>query len=521
MSALYNLEPQPTAKVVLNTTAGDIELELFAKQTPITSRNFLQLCLDGYYNDTVFHRLVPGFIIQGGDPTGTGSGGESSLEDGQPFQDEFHTRLRFNRRGLLGMANKGKNDNASQFFLTLGDTPELQEKNTMFGRVVGDTIYNLMKMGEGELAGPDSDRPLYPYKVKSTEILVNPFDDMVKRDLKKRAVAALIQKDKKKPKRKAGKAILSFGGDDEEEDGAAPIIKKPKFNPKLVSGGPEQPAKAATPSVPKPTTEARKEKIAAKPRKSLSPSPPPKREQILSSLTRAPAKQAPSPSDSESISESDDEEAEQVKKVSDIVSKTNAQIEQLKASMRRSGPTAAPVAKMKSVLESMIPETSTRGRKRGAGKEDINAMKLFNAFKNKLEAVPVSETEAEAGSGVQVEAVRTNGDVGGEDEDEAAICDLHFIANCQSCTKWDQEAAKEDDDEQGGTAWMSHKLSFAKDRLGKDLEWKRKKRRGVGSHSPREREKDLGVGLKKGRREDRDQGRQWHRDRPSDRDRRR
>ena len=110
MSQLYNLEPQPTAKVILNTTAGDIELELFAKQTPITSRNFLQLCLDGYYDDTIFHRLVPGFVIQGGDPTGTGSGGESSLEDGQPFQDEFHTRLRFNRRGLLGMANKRKND---------------------------------------------------------------------------------------------------------------------------------------------------------------------------------------------------------------------------------------------------------------------------------------------------------------------------------------------------------------------------------------------------------------------------
>src|ERR1700761_6563619 len=106
MSTLYNLEPQPTAKVILQTTSGDISLELFAKQTPLASRNFLQHCLDGYYNGTIFHRLVPGFIIQGGDPTGTGFGGKSALDDeGAPFADEFHSRLKYNRRGLLGMAN--------------------------------------------------------------------------------------------------------------------------------------------------------------------------------------------------------------------------------------------------------------------------------------------------------------------------------------------------------------------------------------------------------------------------------
>jgi peptidyl-prolyl cis-trans isomerase SDCCAG10 len=518
MSSLYNLEPQPTAKVILNTTAGDIELELFAKQTPITSRNFLQLCLDGYYDGTIFHRLVPGFIIQGGDPTGTGSGGESSLEDGKSFQDEFHTRLRFNRRGLLGMANSGKDDNASQFFLTLGDTSELQEKNTMFGRVVGDTIYNLMKMGEGELAGPDSDRPLYPYKVTSTEILVNPFEDMAKRDLKKRAVAAPVEKDKKKPKRKAGKAILSFGGDEEDEEGMAPIIKKPKFNPKLVSGGQDPPAKAAPmPAAKRPET--KKEKAAPKRRKSLSPSPPPKREQILSGLTKVPRKHAPSPSESDSLSDSEDPESEQVKKVSNLVSKTNAEIEELKASMRRSGPTAAPAAKKKSVLEAMIPETSTRGRKRGAGKEDVNAMKLFKAFKNKLDTVPAEEKGSE--NAADVDATPQNGDVAGDEEDEAAICDLHFIANCQSCSKWDQDGTKEDEEDLGGIGWMSHKLSFAKDRLGKDLEWKRKNEEELVVIDPRERERDLGVGQKKARKDDRNQGKQRQRDRPSEKDRRR
>ena len=146
-------------------------------------------------------------------------------------------------------------------------------------------------------------------------------------------------------------------------------------------------------------------------------------------------------------------------------------------------------------------------------------MKLFNAFKNKLDAVPAEEKAADHDA--DVESTPVNGNTAGDDEDEAAICDLHFIANCQSCSKWDQDGAKEEDDDLGGSAWMSHKLSFAKDRLGKDLEWKRKNEEELVVIDPREREKDLGVGQKKGRRDDRDQGRQRQRDRPSERDRRR
>jgi peptidyl-prolyl cis-trans isomerase SDCCAG10 len=206
MSATYNLEPNPTAKVLLHTTTGDLELELFAKQTPVTSRNFLQLCLDGYYDNTVFHRLVRGFILQGGDPTGTGQGGESSY-DGEPFTDEFHSRLKYTRRGLLGMANTGKkDDNGSQFFFTLAATPELQEKNTMFGRVAGETIYNLMKMAEAEIRDGSDERTEPEAKTA------------------------------KKAKRKAGKNVLSFG-DDVEDTASAPVAKKAKYNTKLVSAG--------------------------------------------------------------------------------------------------------------------------------------------------------------------------------------------------------------------------------------------------------------------------------------------
>lgn len=133
--------------------------------------------MEGYYNGTIFHRVVRGFIAQGGDPHGDGTGGDSIF--GHPFKDEFHTRLRFCRRGLVAMANSGKDDNASQFFFTLGEAPELQNKHTIFGKVGGDTIYNVLKMQDGEIDA--NERPAYPYKIIKTEVLLNPFDDIVPR----------------------------------------------------------------------------------------------------------------------------------------------------------------------------------------------------------------------------------------------------------------------------------------------------------------------------------------------------
>lgn len=164
-------------KVLLKTTAGDIDVELWCRETPKTCRNFIQLCMEGYYNGTIFHRIIKGFIAQGGDPNGDGSGGESIY--GEPFKDEFHSRLRFSRRGLVASANSGRDDNASQFFFSLAEAPELQNKHTIFGKVVGDTIYNVLKMENCETDG--NDKPLYPYKITKTEVLLNPFDDIVPR----------------------------------------------------------------------------------------------------------------------------------------------------------------------------------------------------------------------------------------------------------------------------------------------------------------------------------------------------
>ncbi|CEH18448.1 peptidyl-prolyl isomerase cwc27 [Ceraceosorus bombacis] len=151
MSNIYNTEPAPSARVVMSTSAGDLDIELWAKETPLASRNFIQLAMEGYYDGTTFHRLVQGFIIQGGDASGAGDGGESIY--GQPFADEPHQRLRLNRRGLLACANEGERDsNTSQFFFTLDATPELQGRHTMFGRITEQVSRETQAKRKGRLA---------------------------------------------------------------------------------------------------------------------------------------------------------------------------------------------------------------------------------------------------------------------------------------------------------------------------------------------------------------------------------
>ena len=493
MSALYNLEPQPTAKVLLQTTSGDILLELFAKQTPRASRNFLQLCLDGYYDGTIFHRLVPGFIIQGGDPTGTGEGGEA-IYDGGSFEDEFHSRLKFNRRGLLGMANTGKDDNGSQFFLTLDKTEELNGRNTIFGRVEGNTIYNLMKMAEADLMD-NSERPQYPTKINSTEVLVNPFNDLVKRTAKVLQPVLEKRSEKKKPK-KAVKTLLSFEGDDEGGPEETLVPKKAKFNPKLVTEVPMVSGTNRTSTISS-TLPHRKLKRASPVMESTALSPPSKTN--AKPELQLPLLDAEQPSRGSSTTP----EPETVTRVSSLLDRTNAQIAELKASMKRNVH-AAPTDfdRKKTALEQMVPANSTRGRKRKHGNDrdnaqDTRALQSLAAFREKLEKT-VPPTSAEFHPSKDDKSSRTNGErppqaESAQDDEESQLCDLHFIVNCQSCKSWDEQAGKEDDanDEVDDRAWMTHVLSFEKDRLGKDLTWKRKNEDELVVIDPREKAKDI------------------------------
>jgi len=498
MSSLYNLEPQPNASCIIHTTGGDISLELWAQQIPLTCRNFLQHCLDGYYDNTIFHRLIPAFILQGGDPTGTGSGGESIYDGGAfsesreengiwpmeerqgknagshgvGFKDEFHSRLKFNRRGLLGMANEGVDTNGSQFFLTLGDTPELQGKNTIFGRVAGDTIYNVARMGEAEVEG---DRPLYPVKITGVEVLVNPFKDMTVRA----RTAAPIIKDKPVPKlkkRKGGKQLLSFGEDDGDAEEVAPVLKKTKFDTRIVADSAEIDAPAPAKKAEKKTERVIKRAVSIE--SSSEPTSLPK------TLPSRAAKV-----DTRDISSSPEP---QIEKVSSLLDRTNAQIAELKASMKRNVQAAPIKEKKKSALEQMIPETSIRGRKRRQGglatlTSDQQSLDILRAFQSKLEMAPPEKEVSNA-------PLPTNGSTNhdhADEEDEATLCDLHFIANCQSCKSWDDHGEgenAEDDDDQG---WMSHALSFKADKLGKDLSYRKKAEDELVVIDPREKARTL------------------------------
>ncbi|RKP15043.1 cyclophilin-like domain-containing protein [Piptocephalis cylindrospora] len=123
-----------TEKAVrLETTLGDITVELYWTEAPRTCRNFYELAQRGYYDGTPFHRIIADFMIQGGDPTGTGRGGTSIY--GGNFEDEFTRTLKHTGAGILSMANSGPNTNGSQFFITLAPTAHLDGKHTIFGRV--------------------------------------------------------------------------------------------------------------------------------------------------------------------------------------------------------------------------------------------------------------------------------------------------------------------------------------------------------------------------------------------------
>jgi peptidyl-prolyl cis-trans isomerase B (cyclophilin B) len=125
------IDPRKTYHAILKTDKGDITVQLFADKTPTTVNNFVFLARQGFYNDTIFHRVINDFMAQAGDPTGTGTGGP-----GYRFADEFDPGLRHSKPGVLSMANAGPNTNGSQFFITHIATPWLDNKHSVFGQVV-------------------------------------------------------------------------------------------------------------------------------------------------------------------------------------------------------------------------------------------------------------------------------------------------------------------------------------------------------------------------------------------------
>mmetsp|Transcript_7760 Transcript_7760/g.15862 ORF Transcript_7760/g.15862 Transcript_7760/m.15862 type:complete len:169 (-) Transcript_7760:63-569(-) len=152
--------------VSVETTMGNFTVELYYKHAPKTCRNFIELSKKGYYNNVIFHRIIKDFMIQGGDPTGTGRGGESIY--GKKFEDEITRELKHTGAGILSMANSGPGTNGSQFFVTLAPTPWLDGKHTIFGRVYDgmDVIKRL-----GAIQTDRMDKPVHEVKILRASVL--------------------------------------------------------------------------------------------------------------------------------------------------------------------------------------------------------------------------------------------------------------------------------------------------------------------------------------------------------------
>lgn len=147
-------------EVILHTNEGDITLKLFPQIAPKACENFTSLAKKGYYDGTTFHRVIKGFMIQGGDPSATGAGGESIW--GKPFEDEFKPNIVFDKAGILAMANRGANTNGSQFFITVAPTPWLNGRHTIFGEVVAG--FDVLKKIENSKTG-SRDKPIKDKKI--------------------------------------------------------------------------------------------------------------------------------------------------------------------------------------------------------------------------------------------------------------------------------------------------------------------------------------------------------------------
>ena len=158
--------------ITLKTTHGDMKVEVLCDITPKTSENFLALCASGYYNGTLFHRNMKGFMVQGGDPTGTGKGGESI--SGGYIADEFHSEALFDRRGMIAMANNGPDTNGSQFFITYAPQPHLNNRYTIFACIIDgfEVLDAIERIPVGK-----KNRPLTDIRLESVIIHANPLAD--------------------------------------------------------------------------------------------------------------------------------------------------------------------------------------------------------------------------------------------------------------------------------------------------------------------------------------------------------
>ncbi|KAF8877914.1 cyclophilin-like domain-containing protein [Infundibulicybe gibba] len=429
-------------RVIIETTAGEIDIELWSKETPKTCRNFLALAMEGYYDGVIFHRIVPGFLVQTGDKTGTGGGGESFY--GDPFEDEIHPRLRFAHRGLVAMANNGKkNSNDSQFFITLDRADELHGKHTLFGRCMGDTVYNVLKIGEMEIGA--NERPVYPPKITNIRIVDNPFEDIVPRitAAEKRAQQRAreeAQREREEAERRKGAKknvkLLSFGADEDAGGEDEPVVFKKKaiFRPDLVND--PQPSTDIPDFVTQPPAKTKSRDVPKEEK-------PPKKTQDLD-ITKIREKHA-----------QEQAAGENSRKIE--IEKMEAEIRKLSKRENDSDDEHSKKKVKKSYLEEELAKYA-KGRganKKGKRRDESDVLAALDSFRGKLKSTAFDDDAEMADVGD-----------GGEEEREPVLSA--------------EDPGREVDDDQG---FMGHALHFPKD----DGEEGRKAERDYEVIDPRQR----------------------------------
>ncbi|KZT25176.1 cyclophilin-like protein [Neolentinus lepideus HHB14362 ss-1] len=423
-------------RVIIETTVGEIDIELWSREAPKACRNFIALAMEGYYDGVMFHRVVPDFLVQTGDRTGTGAGGESFF--GEPFEDEIHPRLRFVHRGLVGCANNGsKNSNDSQFFITLDRADELNGKHTLWGRCVGDTIFNVLKIGASELDA--NEKPLYPPKIKRVRIIDNPFDDIVPRitaeekRVQQRAKEEAQREREERERRKGAKKdnkLLSFGAEEEQgEEEPLVIKKKPIVRPDLVEN-PEFPTTI-------PDVIHLLQRAPSKVQESTEKSRNEPKAEMSSKKDNDDVTKIRERHEKEKTAKGDSRQAE--------IEKMEAEIRKL--SRRRNGEEdsdeerARKKAKSKSYLEEELSKYSKgRGlhsKRDGKKKDEGDVLAALSSFRSKLKG-SFTDNEAEEQTANAKEQGAENGDIGRTAEDLGMEVDDDF-------------------------GFLSHKLYFPKD----------------------------------------------------------
>lgn len=219
MSNVYISEPPCTAKLILETTYGAIEMELWAKECPHTCHAFLKNALEGRFDGASFYRVVPDFCIQTGpkspalDDNNDDKDGinrqekDGFIENGSVVSKEIHSRLRFSRRGLVGAVREYAP--GTHFFITLAPAPDLTGSLTLFGKVVGDTLFNVLRIGE--LAVEDDDKPMFDVVITGCTVTQNPFDDLLEIAKKPANKVLVPSKQSSAPVSKSSASGLQFG----------------------------------------------------------------------------------------------------------------------------------------------------------------------------------------------------------------------------------------------------------------------------------------------------------------------